>query len=1236
MDISVDSNDQYDVAMIFDSSNPGVNDDGDPDLGSPNQECPGGGPGVGVGGVPGGPGPNCLPLNNVLIIPEDVPPSDNPDDTNAGGTITLTFSEPVQANSLELLDIEENGLLIQFFRPDGSVISESEISQPIGLGNNSYEEFVLNVDNVKSIELFFPGSGAVDAIIVTPMNVNTASVGDYVWIDANFDGIQNESAESGVNGATVKLFESDNNLVATTTTTDSPISGIPGYYMFNDVEPGAYYIQFEAPDGYAFTKQIPLDALPRAEHVDSDANPTTGRTGQFTVMSGDYLPMYDAGLIATPLGSIGDTVWYDKNGNGVQDVEELGVPNVTVTLTETQTGETWQTTTDDTGFYLFSSLTAGTYVVEVDDNSGGLSEGEYVQTGDPDSVFDSQSSLTLASGENNLEQDFGYQPTSPAALGSIGDTVWLDANANGQQESGESGIANVELVLRSRAGVTGTTTTNADGFYLFTDLPSDVYTVSVVRSTLPDGLVQTYDLDGILNNETSVALGAGDDRRDVDFGYTPAPADLGQIGDTVWYDLNQNGVKDSGESGIANVTLVLTSTVGTVASTETNSEGWYIFSTLPSGSYTVNVDASTLPPGATQVYDPDGTLDNQSSLMLDAGEVNLEQDFGYLPPELGTIGDTIWCDTNSNGVRDDSEEGLAQVTVTLLDSTGSPIASVDTDPNGLYLFTDLPVGTYTVVVDENDLPASCDIPRTDPDGAPDHQTTVPLSQGEVNLDVDFGYEPLEPGTIGDTVWCDDNGDGLFNNDEEGLPQVTVTLLDETGTPIESVQTNPNGVYLFTDLPPGTYTVVVDESTLPTSCDLPSSEPDGTLDGEVEVELSPGGSNLNVDFGYQPGEPVSIGDTLWCDVNANGSQESSEEGLAQVTVTLLNDTDAPISSVQTDADGMYLFEDLPPGTYTVVVDSSTIPTSCDVPTSELDNTLDGRVEVTLGAGESNLDVDFGYRPTEDQPATLGDRVWRDENVNGIQDGDEPGIADIEVTLLDETGNTIATTTTDSDGMYLFENIPPGNYIISVPQPEDLNYAPVNQGDDDTVDSDIVPETGQSSVITLRPGEVNTTVDAGLYMPLPVLSITKVAEGTGVAPGGTLTYTLAYSNSGTADATGVVVREVVPEFTTFNATASTPGWECEGGDTSAGTICIYRVGLLGVGESGSITFGVVVNSDIPDTETQISNQVVISGDSLTPGQSSPPIVTPIQVPTNLDDSDEEPVRSTIYVPLIERPE
>lgn len=166
MTIEVESNGENDVAMIFDTSNPGP----DPDLGTPNEKCPGGGPGVGAGGEPGQPGENCRFLGNVLIIPKDVGPDVEPNDESTGGLVKLTFSQPVTVLHTEVLDIEENGLFITFFDSDGNQIGETV--SPAGLGNNSYEEFNDfggdTVGNVRSMHLRFPGSGAFAGLAVTP------------------------------------------------------------------------------------------------------------------------------------------------------------------------------------------------------------------------------------------------------------------------------------------------------------------------------------------------------------------------------------------------------------------------------------------------------------------------------------------------------------------------------------------------------------------------------------------------------------------------------------------------------------------------------------------------------------------------------------------------------------------------------------------------------------------------------------------------------------------------------------------------------------------------------------------------------------------------------------------------------------------------------------------------------------------------------------------------------------
>ena len=96
------------AARVFDTANPGGSD-GDPDLGSPNENCEGGGPGVGLGGGPDAPFPNCDPLGNVLIIQES--DKETPDDSATGGTIVFDFMLPVAVEEISIMDIDDGKLV---------------------------------------------------------------------------------------------------------------------------------------------------------------------------------------------------------------------------------------------------------------------------------------------------------------------------------------------------------------------------------------------------------------------------------------------------------------------------------------------------------------------------------------------------------------------------------------------------------------------------------------------------------------------------------------------------------------------------------------------------------------------------------------------------------------------------------------------------------------------------------------------------------------------------------------------------------------------------------------------------------------------------------------------------------------------------------------------------------------------------------------------------------------------
>ncbi|MCI5224425.1 MAG: hypothetical protein D3924_17595, partial [Candidatus Electrothrix sp. AR4] len=388
-------------------------------------------------------------------------------------------------------------------------------------------------------------------------------------------------------------------------------------------------------------------------------------------------------------GTIGDRVWLDENGDGVQDVGEAGISGVTVYIDDDGTpgysADDTQAVTDSNGDYLLKDLTPGIHTVLVKPDTlppGGL---EPIFDEDSGTIApDGTISVPLSTGDSHLTADFGYNWVSKddtdnpvaAATGAIGDRIWNDADGDGVQDPAEIGIADVTVRLLTddnNDGVYGgvgdnpvlITTTEPDGRYIFDGLAPGGYIVEVSNASLDAAgynIVPTGDPDSAADSRTTspIVLGPGDVFVNADFGYNtdddgnPNTVDVNSghaIGDIVYLDSNANGVFDAGiDQGIAGVSVILEDGDGNILATATtDANGTYLFDGLLNNSYTVKVlDNANLLDGLISTADPDGGADSKSALTL-SGADDLDQDFGYAlqghSAGEGLIGDTIFLDT---------------------------------------------------------------------------------------------------------------------------------------------------------------------------------------------------------------------------------------------------------------------------------------------------------------------------------------------------------------------------------------------------------------------------------------------------------------------------------------------------------------------------------------------------------------------------------------------------------------
>jgi uncharacterized repeat protein (TIGR01451 family) len=725
--------------------------------------------------------------------------------------------------------------------------------------------------------------------------------------------------------------------------------------------------------------------------------------------------------------------------------------------------------------------------------------------------------------------------------GTIGDTVYNDANGNGVQDAGEQGIPGIILRLTRPDGTTvDSPPTGADGRYQFPNLPFGDYRVSVTNP--PNGLnpTQTQPNPIAVNAQNSNIPTA-------DFGFTQQGT--GTISGRLFNAGNN--------AALPGTTVELVDPNGNVIATvQTGADGSYTFPNVPFGNnYTVRVPGSVPNPQGGAPLNANNTV--IGSINLDGNNPNRPNvDFPYQAPPPPPTAPDLTITKTAIGPFVVGQQGTYQITVTNAANaaaTTGPIQIVDNLPNGTVFFGSSGDGWSCTATGQQQI--TCTNPNQLAPGASTTLTiTVTSSQAGSGTNVADVSTPGETNTGNNraeaptTINNPPNRPPVANDDSTstnpGVP-VNIPVLGNDSDPDNNlnpgsvtiitnpgrgtVTPNPDGTITYTPGPgftSGTDTFVYqvcDTSglcdtatvtvTVPATAQLPPvaqdrSTPPSLNTSPIQVPpllgTDPDGTVVRYTITTLPtpeqgtlllnGQPVQPGQNLTPEQvsqlvfqpnpNFTGSVTfnytvTDNQGLtsppATVTIPVVapgnqppvaeNRSTPPLPNTSTIPVPQLIGRD-PDGTvvrYTI----TTLPTPQQgtlllngQPVQPGQNLTPEQVSQLVFQPNPNFtgSVTFNYTVTDNQgltsppatvtipviaspPVQIGDTVFNDVNGNGVQDQGEPGLPKVTVTLTSPGADGILgtpddptqTTTTDNNGNYSFPDLPPGNYRVTITPP-----------------------------------------------------------------------------------------------------------------------------------------------------------------------------------------------------------
>jgi large repetitive protein len=964
--------------------------------------------------------------------------------------------------------------------------------------------------------------------------VDTSFISGTVWTDADGDGVI-DPGEVPLPGTIITLTGTDvlGNPVTRIATTDAG-----GAYRFDGLLNGTYTVTETQPTGYG--------------NSPATTNPPFGTdTRTSLVISGTSPVGITQVNFAEKLSVISGTVYHDQDAGGAKNGIEPGIAGVTVQLTGTDANGnavTRTTTTDSFGNYSFGDLLQGNYsVTELQPSGWGDGAETAGSSGGSIATNDTISVINLGAASASTGNNFGEKKAG------LSGSVYVDSDNDGVRDAGEAPIAGVTITVtgttETGAPVSMTTTTDASGNYSFPTLLPGTYTITETQPVqYGDGIDSVGTVNGspvgATTNDsinTVVLTGAGAGSA-YNFGERP-----GTISGSVWYDENNDGVKDPTETaGLGGVSLLLTGTdaAGHPVSipATTAADGTYSFMNVPAGTnYTIT---ETQPSG----YGSSLNGTSITGINLPPGGTVVDQNFGET---RSSISGKVFLDTANDNVYTAGENGVSGVTVRLYNAAGTVLlATTTTDAAGNYSFHNLAPATYRVLetqpsglTDDADSLGAGNVGGTV--GA-DQFTNIVLGSGVQATGYNFGETGV---TLSGAVYVDTNENGVRDAGEPGIPGVTMSLqvnvcvsgsfyqphtvsggcsagyspgwynagslgLATTNT----ATTAADGSYNFTDLNAAYHYRVVEGAVanFADGAETPGAPADGTTPIPAVNVMTPNGNDVletgPTDFsgllhpsGSANNNFGELGGKISGYVYVDAANDASRTGDAPIEGVLITVTDGTTTwTAVTDASGFYSIAGLPvPASgraYTVTQTQPTAYVDGQESSSGTANPAGANdtISVTLTqASRLSTENNFGERL-----GSISGQIWLDADHDGIRDVTETTGVPSTVSLLDGAGVVVATIPTNPDGTYTFPNLPLGQYSVVETQPAGYGSSTANS----------IPVTLNSLAVTnIDFGETLGSITGAVYQDTNHNGVRDAGE----PPIGGVTVTLQDTNPLTSD-------------------------------------------------------------------------------------------------------------------------